>query len=264
MRAAIIAFVLGVSCLQQQAALLAVWPLMALLVLLLLALALVRRYWPSNVWTRPRQLACLLSCFVLGFVWASLFAQWYLAEELPAEWEGQDVTLIGTIVSLPHQFPQGVRFDFAIEKTLPDAALAARLPSKIALSWYAPLQTAQTPQAMPAIPVSANALTVGEVKPGERWRFNVRMKRPYGNANPLGFDYEVWLLEQRLRATATVRPDAVYQNQRLDRFVWSVGNLVERCRALLRDRIHAALPDHPYAGVIVALVVGDQREVGQW
>ena len=265
MRTAIIAFVLGVTCLQQQAALLALWPLMTLLVLLLLALALGRRYWPSSVWTGPRQLGRLLICFLLGFVWASLFAQWYLSEELPAEWEGQDVTLIGTIDSLPHHFPQGVRFNFAIEKTLPEAALAARLPSKIALSWYSTSQTVQTPQTMPAIPAikRANALAIGEVKPGERWQLTVRMKRPYGNANPLGFDYEVWLLEQRLRATGTVRPDAVYQNQRLDRFVWSVGNLVERCRALLRDRIHAALPDHPYAGVIVALVVGDQREVGQ-
>ena len=56
MRTAIIAFVLGVTCLQQQAALLALWPLMTLLVLLLLALALGRRYWPSSVWTGPRQL----------------------------------------------------------------------------------------------------------------------------------------------------------------------------------------------------------------
>jgi hypothetical protein len=34
------------------------------------------------------------------------------------------------------------------------------------------------------------------VQPGERWQFNLRLKRPHGSVNPHGFDYEVWLLEQ--------------------------------------------------------------------
>jgi competence protein ComEC len=32
---------------------------------------------------------------------------------------------------------------------------------------------------------------------------------------------------------------------------------------MLRDRIHAALPGKAHAGVIVALVIGDQREISQ-
>jgi competence protein ComEC len=82
--------------------------------------------------------------------------------------------------------------------------------------------------------------------------------------NPYGFDYEAWLLEQNLRATGAVRTDtADQQNRRLESFVWSIGNVIERSRAHLRDRIHAALPQYPYAGVLVALVVGDQREITQ-
>jgi competence protein ComEC len=50
---------------------------------------------------------------------------------------------------------------------------------------------------------------------------------------------------------------------RLDRFVFTPGNLVERSRAWLRARILAALPGQRYAGVLVALVVGDQRGVPQ-
>ena len=41
------------------------------------------------------------------------------------------------------------------------------------------------------------------------------------------------------------------------------SDLVERSRATLRARIRAALPGKEYAGVIVALVVGDQRAIGQ-
>lgn len=75
----------------------------------------------------------------------------------------------------------------------------------------------------------------------------------------------MWLLEQNLRATGYVRPDrrASLKNERLDAFVPGFGNVVERCRAWLRDRIVAALPDKEYAGVIVALVIGDQRAIGQ-
>src|SRR5690606_5047541 len=86
---------------------------------------------------------------------------------------------------------------------------------------------------------------------------------PHGNANPHGFDYEAWLLEQGLRATGYVRPvpDGTAGNQRLDDFVPGFSNVVERCRALLRARMQAALADRPYAGIIVALVIGDQREI---
>lgn len=64
-----------------------------------------------------------------------------------------------------------------------------------------------------------------------------------------------------MRATGYVRADA--GNVRLDRFVLSVGNLVEHGRAVLRARILQALDSKPYAGVIVALVVGDQRGIDQ-
>jgi competence protein ComEC len=78
----------------------------------------------------------------------------------------------------------------------------------------------------------------------------------------IGFDYEVWLLEQGVRATGYVRTDA-QGNRMLDSFVFSLNNVVEHCRATLRQRIRRALPDHAYAGVIVALVVGDQRAIAQ-
>ncbi len=249
MRLAIIAFVLGVTCLQQQAVLWDVWFLVAMLPLLFLLLLGLTRYWALSQMLRLRQLLIVSVFFLLGFIWASLFAQWYLHETLAAELEGQDITVVGIVDNLPSVFPQGMRFNFKIEKTLPDATLVARLPSRVALSWYATVQNGDT--------------SMIDIKPGERWQFTVRMKRPHGNANRMGFDYEVWLLEQRVRATGTVRPDGVFKNQRLDTFVWSIANVVERSRALLRDRIHAALPGHPYAGVIVALVLGDQREVAQ-
>lgn len=64
-----------------------------------------------------------------------------------------------------------------------------------------------------------------------------------------------------MRATGYVRADD--GNRRLDAFVASPGVVVERVRAALRSRIQAALAGRTYAGVIVALVIGDQRGIDQ-
>ncbi|MFZ6658723.1 DNA internalization-related competence protein ComEC/Rec2 [Undibacterium sp. TJN19] len=248
MRLAMIGFVVGVALLQQQASLLSFnWLLIisCLTGAAYLLLGLVRL-------TYLRLALHGLLAAAIGFVWASGFAHFYLRDTLPAQWENKDITVTGTIDSLPFHFDQGVRFNFAIEKISADGeADYEHWPSKIALSWYGADR-------------GGDLSNVGDVQPGERWQLRVRLKRPHGNMNPYGFDYEAWLLEQNLRATGAVRMDtADQQNKRLDPFVWSIGNLIERSRAQLRDRIHAALPQYPYAGVLVALVVGDQREIAQ-
>ncbi|WP_308622173.1 ComEC/Rec2 family competence protein [Massilia sp. Se16.2.3] len=142
--------------------------------------------------------------------------------------EGRDIALVGTVEALPHDFGQGVRFHFAVEKLL---TTTARVPPLLALSRY-----------------RAEGSEVA-LRPGERWRLNVRLQRPHGNANPHGFDYEAWLLGQGVRATGYVRAGG---NRRLDDFVATPGHIVERCRDALRSRILASLDGAPYAGVIVA------------
>jgi competence protein ComEC len=182
---------------------------------------------------------------LLGVCWAALVASAALKPQLAKDDEGRDVTLVGTIDSLPYRFDQGVRFNFAVEQVV---GATMTVPPKVALSWYSGFRE--------------SVQVVGVVQPGERWQLTVRLQRPHGNANPYGFDYEVWQLEQGVRATGYVRPEGA-SNRRLDSFVFSIGNLVEHCRASLRDRILRALPNKQYAGVIVALVVGDQRAIDQ-
>lgn len=248
MRSTIIGFVAGAAVLQQQAALPAAMSLAAILFAALLLLVLARRAARATV----RIPAYMASGLAIGFAWAGLFAQNYLAQELPKEWEGRDITLVGTIDSLPNYFQQGVRFNFAVERVTGGAEEVPEIPRRLALSWYSAFRMNELQ-------------AVGKVQPGERWQLTVRLRKPHGNANPNGFDYEVWLLEQNLRATGYVRPDtsSPIKNERLDEFVPGFGNAVQRNRAWLRDRIYAALPDKEYAGVIVALVIGDQKAIAQ-
>ncbi len=190
MRSAIIGFVIGIFWLQNQPVLPS-----PLLCGVLLVAALVLCFPVSRIQRRTLKLPLLLLCgAILGIGWSALLAQQRLAQELPKALEGRDVTVIGTIDSLPYRFEQGVRFNLAVEQVLPLDGMVPSLPAKIALSWYSAFR-AEELQA------------VGEVRPGERWQLTVRLQRPHGNANPMGFDYEVWLLEQGLRATGYVRPD---------------------------------------------------------
>ncbi|NVD73476.1 DNA internalization-related competence protein ComEC/Rec2 [Duganella sp. BJB1802] len=252
MRAVMTGFAAGAALLQTQATL----PPASAGVAASLLLALWLGLWRG--WLRRRAVrvglhaqaalrcaASLLAGGVIGFFWAAWMAQRVLAPQLAVADEGRDFTLVGTIDNLPYSFDQGVRFNFAVERVLNGARNA--VPPHISLAWYAGFRD--------------QVNEVGDVQPGERWQLTVRLQRPHGNANPYGFDYEVWLLEQGLRATGYVRP--ARDNRRLDSFVFSAGNVIEHARALLRARILAALPDKPYAGVIVALVVGDQRGIDQ-
>ena len=260
MRVACVSFVLGIAWLQQQASLYALPQLAYLVAISLVIYASLRHVF--LYYKIPKfclNLHCGTLTFIVGFVWASFIAHQYLGTSLPSSLENQDITVVGTVDSLPLQMLEGQRFFFAVERVLDERlspAVRAHFPGKISLSWY-------------FNGVVSHGDAPPTVQPGERWQLKVRLKRPHGTVNPDGFDYEVWLLEQGIRATGTVRNDkdvsnsAAISNQRLDAFVWSLGNVIELGRAKLRERIHAALPEDQYVGVIIALVLGDQREIPQ-
>lgn len=233
MRLAILGFVGGASLLQTRAALPDAWQLCTCVVAAMLMLAMLRG---------PARAA--VAGALLGFAWAAFVASAALSDSLAKESEGRDVTIVGTIDNLPYRFEQGIRFNFKVEQIEDDGF---HVPERVALGWYNGQHGSDARAA--------------DVLPGERWQLTVRLQRPHGNANPNGFDYEAWLLEQGIRATGYVRAGS--KNKRLDAFVPGAGNVVERARALLRDRILQALPDKQYANVIVALVIGDQRGIDQ-
>ena len=232
----------------------------------------------ATLGTSVRRVASLLpiglAACALGFGWASWRAAGRLADVLPHALEGRDLVVVGTIAALPGIDARGVRFPFSVEAVVSrdDDDRPFVLPSRLSLGWYRPRRAGS----------AVDDGSVPDLRPGQRWRLTVRLKRPHGSANPAGFDYEYWLLEEGLRATGSVRPgadvddDAVddapaasppsTSTRKLDEFVWTASHVVERLRMILRDRVRAALGGQraaPYAGVIVALVVGDQGAIAQ-
>jgi competence protein ComEC len=190
---------------------------------------------------QPKAL-CVLA-FASGFAWAALLAHLRMADWLDPALEGRDVEVIGFVSSLPAVAEQSVRFELEVESI----ADGTKLPRKLLLSWY------RSPLAE-----DAPAGTAPGLHPGERWMLTVRLRRPHGNVNPHGFDYEAWLLERRIGATGYVRQRAenTLLGSRHGFFVW-----VEQAREAVRDRFLAILGPTPAAGILAALAIGDQRAI---
>ncbi|MDY0012306.1 MAG: DNA internalization-related competence protein ComEC/Rec2 [Rhodocyclaceae bacterium] len=238
MQIAIIGFALGCLWVQNLADLPGVHLLVGILVLGILGNGLVAWLGQRAGWL---QLTLLLVSLAAGWGagagWAGLRAEWRLADALPSNLEGQDLSVTGVVNELPQAVDNGVRFAFRVESA------SAPVPSRVLLGWYAGRG-------------EEGAGMGPQVHAGERWRFTVRLKRPHGHANPGGFDMEAWLLERQLRATGYVR-----HGESAQRLGWArdPGSLVEGLRESSRGRIFAILGDRPAAGVLVALAVGDQR-----
>lgn len=242
MRACLVAFCCGIGLLQLQSDLPSV-RLLGLLPLLSAVLLLPRAQ--AGGYVIVRRAGILLLCAALGFAWAAWRAELRLAERLPASWEGADLELVGVVSELPRVDALGERFAFDVERILtPGGPLLAR----IQLTRYWPREGTRIPT----------------VRAGERWRLTVRLKRVYGTHNPHGFDLEAWMLERGVGAVGYVRETPA--PQRLAARAHTPDAWVDAARQTIRDRIFATLGDAPYAGVIAALVIGDQRSIpdAQW
>jgi len=200
--------------------------------------------------------------FVVGILWATVFAMHRLSDRLPEQLEGVEVQVIGTIADLPEQDEKRARFDFITRDgvyaaNLPGAsaaitrdtkkqpgtgaAIAAeseRLPTKLRLSWYYPDQP---------------------IKAGQQWTFTVKLKRVHGNLNPGGFDYERWLFTEGIGATGYVRPSPKPVLLGHDP-AWSS---VSVWRQSITDQLSSILGDSPSLALIKALTIGDGNSVTQ-
>lgn len=239
-----VAFVLGAWWLQQQP-LLPDWTGAAALVPLA-----VLAWWPG-LRKKGGAAAGISRSFAIfgfglaGFFWAAAVADWKLGDALDEAWEGRDVELRGVVAEMTQPFDRGVRFRFDVEQAY---SLGATVPAHLSLAWYRP----------------QNGAAIPELHPGQRWRLTARLRRPHGTSNPDGFDFEAWMLERNIRATGYVV--AKPEPSLLSAMVMRPGYLLERLRESTRSRLLAALEGRPYAGVIVALVIGDQHAIppSQW
>jgi competence protein ComEC len=187
---------------------------------------------------------------------ADLRAHDRLEDRLAPALEGQDLELVGVIASLP-QWREGsarFRFDvesarlaFAAEDERAQPPALAGVPTRVLLTWGGGFADGALQHRPPE-----------DLQAGQRWRFVVRLRQPHGSFNPHGFDVELWLFENGLGATGTVRS---LRSQGHEWLGVAPGYPVQRARQAVADGIHARVPDGRSAGVLAALVVGEQSAI---
>ncbi|WP_090045997.1 DNA internalization-related competence protein ComEC/Rec2 [Limnohabitans sp. 2KL-27] len=218
---------------------------------------------PNAVWARW-VMGCLL-CSAAAFGVTGLHA-WTRAHTIDPALEGRDLDVVGVVQAMPQRQGLGWRFRFRIEQAWwPDVSgarqplqVGADVPAQVILGWYGQEGTHDSGWNLSPLPEP--------VKAGERWRLRVRLKAPHGHLNPRGFDYELWLWEQGIRATGDVRNRAKDPAPQRLGGTWS--HPIEAWRQSVRDRLLTQLSPPGSdadaarrAGVVAALVTGDQAAI---
>ena len=178
----------------------------------------------------------VLAGIILGFLWALGHAHLRLYPELDRSLEGVDLYVKGLITSIPAAQDRSIRFEFQVKSaTQIDNSGNAVIPNKIRLSWYGDYP---------------------ELQIGEQWHLRVRLKRPWGFANPGGFDYEKWLFENGIRATGYVRKSELNQCLEATRII----HLSHFVRAWLNNQLKD-IGIEKNTAAIKALVLGEKSEM---
>jgi competence protein ComEC len=250
----------GVWLFQQQARLwsLTVW----LCWLLVLALAWGLAYCAAYAGSRwhaykhlLRKLLVILVIAALGFAWAQLRAWHRLQAQLPAACEQQVITVQGVIVGVPERDARGQHVDFAIERSF---KAGCPLPQRVRLHLY---QQSYPNQQFNRGAAAATSPALPQLQAGERWQWQVRLKRPHSTRNPHGFDYAGWCLANQIGAGGSIVSKAPMR--RLQALVWQPSALIAYARARVGDRIQKVLGTTPQSAVLRALVIGDDSQIAR-
>ena len=207
---------------------------------------------PSLPWLAGLSLPALLpwrwrryyALLLLGILLSAWRAQGSLDSRWPLADSDHEVVVEGRIASLPEKrLSAGMKEDSAedAEGQSEERALKhdwrflfspldhGALPPLIRVSWYRGEQI---------------------LRGGDCWRLKLRLRAPHGLLNPSGYDYEAWLFEQGIGATATVRDSSPCQDQS--------GYWLLRARQQVVDRLEQWLPGNPALGLVAGLAVGDR------
>ncbi|MBL4820954.1 MAG: DNA internalization-related competence protein ComEC/Rec2 [Gammaproteobacteria bacterium] len=171
--------------------------------------------------------------FLAGVAWHVANAQQRLQQRLPLELEGVDFMVTGYVASLPETRGITRQFRFFIE-----TGPVEYLGQKILLNYYGSKI----------------------IDARQRWKFQVRLKRPHGFANPGTFDYEAWLFQQGISGKGYVRENSANQ------FLGEGGFSVLGIRDDLRTQIVNLTAGFEQQAIILALTLGDRSLISnhQW
>uniref|UniRef100_UPI0033654EE2 DNA internalization-related competence protein ComEC/Rec2 n=1 Tax=Candidatus Albibeggiatoa sp. nov. BB20 TaxID=3162723 RepID=UPI0033654EE2 len=181
-------------------------------------------------------------CIIFGFLWMFWNAQDILAQQLPKEIEGQQVTIQGRVVNIPTQNKFNTQFDLYATYVVYKQQYYP-FQGKVRLRWYSkPNESPQT------------------VKPDQLWQFTVKLKRPHPPLNFNVYDYSKQLFIQRITAMGNISNAKKSPAKLLD---IPRPYQLQTVRYQLIQNIHHSISTLPYAGIILAMGLGDRSLITQ-
>ena len=184
-----------------------------------------------------------LIALAAGFYYAAGRADLRLADRVDPHWTGLRTPATGLIEGLPQATAYGWRFVLRLTGD-ENGVLPERLQVTAATKWLS------------AVP-----------KGGDCLRLDLRVRPSHASQNPGVADMEGWLFERGIRGFAT----AAGPVQRVDLCATSFRARIDALRQRLHDGMTQRLVDPegralPFAGVAIALAVGDQNAIpdAQW
>ncbi|WP_165954273.1 DNA internalization-related competence protein ComEC/Rec2 [Seongchinamella unica] len=168
----------------------------------------------------------------------SLRGQLELQQRLPVSCHGRSIALTGQVASLPRRSPVAEgrlrqRFEFLVDRAHPRDCAA---PRRVLLSYYGDR----------------------EIKPGQWWRFESRLRRPWGLSNPGSFNMQAWYALSGIDAVGTVRSAGGAP-------VAGVGPALSAWHHRLRARVSNAIGQADLsdvaAAVLAAITVADKSGI---
>ncbi|MEM7564444.1 MAG: DNA internalization-related competence protein ComEC/Rec2 [Pseudomonadota bacterium] len=188
---------------------------------------------PALLWLiycQPRYRFVLAILF--AYLWASILLQFHLDSRLQPELDNQARLVQGVIDDLPVKRTGKTTILLKVEKI---EGFHGQIPDLIRVNWY---RASATPQA------------------GERWQFDIRLKRPDGLLNPAGFDFSAWQFVKGYGARGYVLDSG--RNRKLSNADYPS---IHRWRGQLNQIISEDCSSCFHAGVIKALVLGFRADI---
>jgi len=188
---------------------------------------------------------------VLGLLLATWRAQGAIDERWPLADSDEEVVVQGRIASLPERrLSAGVKEDSAEEGEGPDAEAALKHDWRFLFSPQANVDSGAEAAALPRLIRVSWYRGEHRLQGGDCWTLKLRLRAPHGLLNPGGYDYEQWLFEQGIGATATVRDSNPCDDHS--------GYWLLRARQQVVNRLEQWLPGNPALGLVAGLAVGDR------
>lgn len=178
-----------------------------------------------------------LACLSLGLFWALANAAHIAAWTLPLKWQEKQISIEGSIYSIPISNKGHTDFVFKVQKMVGES-----------VNSYLHLTTSDY----------SHCLHVGD-----KWRFLVKLRKPHALSNPdTVFDVEKSFFLQHIRATGVVIKSK--QNQLLNSSLHS--RFIQRVRAKIKTRIINKIVDSSDRAVLIALSLGMTNDMtkAQW